>query len=262
MNSRQSLLRATLGAIVGLSLLAGCDSVEVHNEVPPSNPGPDIDFPGYDFEVHASFSYEVAVALHARIRLAGINGAVEIRGSAGATSVKISGKRRVGSSKSLADAEQHLDDLEVRVDDLTDEVLIETVQPQHSEGRQYVVDYTITLPENLDVWVESTNGRVSLADLFASASVRLINGPIDGDVALPLNGVLDLSTSNGNIDLAIPTSTSADFSAKVAIGSINMTNLQAEDLARSSRSLTCKLGAGEGTIDLSTVNGTITVTGR
>ena len=55
---------------------------------------------------------------------------------------------------------------------------------------------------------------------------------------------------------------SADFEASVVNGLISVSALDMTDQVSSLRSMTGRLGDGEGTIDLSIVNGDITVTGH
>ena len=112
------------------------------------------------------------------------------------------------------------------------------------------------------VSVENFNGNVRLGHIVGNASVQVINGFIDSDVTLPRDGAIKLTTSNGNIDLAIPTSTSATLAASVLNGLIHTSNLTLQDQSDSPRSLTGTLGEGEGAIELTTLNGIISVTGR
>jgi len=90
--------------------------------------------------------------------------------------------------------------------------------------------------------------------------VQLVNGQIQAKVTLPTDGVIAMSTVNGGINLNIPQSTSAEFSASVVNGTIS-TDLILINLVSTPTSLTGTLGTGEGTIALSTVNGSISVWG-
>jgi len=153
-----------------------------------------------DFEAEEPFSFEVDVVNQIQLRLQGINGEIDITGIGGANSVIITGTKRVGSYN-IHDAEEHLDELEVNVQDLVDEISVETVQPQNPGGRDYVVDYTITLPSdfevqvanvnglitldsiNSDVAVDNVNGQVTLIDIMGSASLNVVNGEIESEVS-------------------------------------------------------------------------------
>ncbi len=231
-----------------------------------------------DFVARESFHFAVEAEGHTQLRLQGINGNITITALSGVDSVIVAGERRVGS-ESMQDAEDHLQNLQVNVSDLYGEVYVNTIQPDETEGRSYAVDYNITLPQTLDVVisnvngavtidsvngsvsVQNVNGQVVLNDVFGSVSVSLVNGQIEADVTLPTGGTIGMATVNGGIGLDIPQSTSADFSASVVNGTISISGLVLTDLVSTPYSLTGTLGDGEGTIGLSTTNGSISVSG-
>lgn len=221
---------------------------------------PDGDMSDTNFTAEESFSFESGITTQTRLRVQGINGGITITGSPDTNAVSTTGVRRVGSD-SVADAQTNLARLEVRVTSLTDEILVETIQPEQTGGRNYNVDYTITIPQGLNVSVTHVNGNVALNEIVGNATVELTNGPIDGQVTLPRDGTIDLSTTNGNIDLRIPQSTNAEFSANVTNGSISTSDLVLANQVSSGNSLQGTLGDGRGTISLRTVNGNISVTG-
>ena len=170
--------------------------------------------------------------------------------------------------------------------------------PRNSHGRGYEVVYHVLIPVVMSVWAENTNGEiavdsmandvivdltngnvelngitgdldldltngnVTLQEVQGSAHVDLTNGRIYGEVVLPDQGVCDLETVNGDIDLDIPEGTSADFSASVANGAISLTGLALTNSTFTNRSAQGTLGGGDGTIRMRTVNGNIRVTGK
>ena len=115
-----------------------------------------------------------------------------------------------------------------------------------------IVSYGSVLTEALEA------ARMLAEDGIA---VDVINGSIESTVVLPTNETIDLFATNGSIELNIPISTSAEFSATVGIGQINVSNLNILDTISTNRSLTGTLGIGEGSIALSTANGNIDVIG-
>ena len=249
--------------------------------------------------VEEPFFFEVTVDQHVLLRLQGINGSVEITGNPTADSVEVEGERRVGSD-TRADAEKHLDDLKVEVTDLGTEVFIETIQPRRANGRNYTVDYRITIPDNLRVLVNqvngtvfidaidsqvnvnNVNGEIELTDIFGSTRANQVNGKIISQVTLPGEDIVELSTLNGDVDseitlladgtiditaligsinLDIPQNTSATFAAGVVDGTIKLLNLELKNEVRTRNKLTGELGDGTGDIILETEIGNITVTG-
>lgn len=249
------------------------------------------------FEAEEPFFVEVEAGYEALLVLEGINGDIIITGVNDTNSAVITGMKRVRSD-SIYDAEEHLQEIEVNVLSMENEIYIETIQPQDTEYRQYQVDYEITLPKDLEILLDSANGNiildsiyndvtvyhmngdiilieiigsplvdlmngdVTLIEVVGSTFVYLVNGDIESDVTLPLNGIIDLYTVNGSIDLYIPANTSAEFSAAVSIGDISISNLVLENEVRTSTSLSGSLGYGQGTIFLEIENaGNISVFG-
>lgn len=231
-----------------------------------------------NFVAKETFSHKLDVANQSALVLEGINGNVMITGRAGFHSVMVKGEKRV-ESESTQDAADHLQLLEVNVRDLSNEITVKTMQPDESFGRNYVVDYEITLPitfaviaSNVNgavsidtlnnyVAITSINGQITLEAIFASTFIDLSNGQIEGDVTLPANGTIDMTVVNGGIKLDIPQNTSAELTAKVTNGGISIFDLELQNQTTTLTSVTGTLADGRGTISLKTVNGFIQVSG-
>ena len=232
-----------------------------------------------DFTAQETFKIDFPVENHIRVYVEAINGEVVVTGQEDANRVMVTAHLYV-SSDSQEDAELHLEDLDILVTDGTNEILIRTVQPENINGRKYLVEYDIIVPNSFEVVASQVNGTIAILDIQNSVEVSnkngdvflsgivggilagIENGNIEGTVVQPLNETIDLSVNNGGIELSIPTSTSAEFSATVDwIGEINVSNLVITDSLSTSKSLTGTLGIGEGSITLSTVNGNIEVMG-
>lgn len=232
-----------------------------------------------NFQAVESFNFVLPVANHTLFTLIGINGEINIKGNPGGSSVTITGNKRV-LSESVQDAQAHLQDLKVNVKDLQNEIRVETIQPTNTGGRSYIVNYTVNLPEFLknnvtnlngivtlasidnEVTVLNMNGSSTLSNITGSASANILNGQIQATIILPLNGVIDMTTLNGDIDLEIPLNTSSSFSASVTIGTITMQNLILKNTVSTPTFLSGTLGDGQGTIVLeSKQTGNITITG-
>ena len=224
-----------------------------------------------------------AIALDAtnasRFTLTGVNGDIQVVGVSRSDSVFLVGTREVGSRESQTDATIRLQDLQVHFDQQGDTILVRTIQPANQEGRNYTVNYEITLPEFFVVRLAAANGNIDVFDLANDLTTHIANGNtnlkaiagsvhalgVNGNVfceaQLPQSGTLELGATNGEIALAIPTDTSALFEATVANGSIHLVNLTLEDLMSTSTKVTGRLGSGQGSIGLRVGNGTITATG-
>jgi len=213
-----------------------------------------------NFTAEDSFSLKVDVMGHSGLSLQAINGTIVITEIFGANSVKIIGVKQV-KSESIEDAKAHLKELTVDVQDLTNNVFVKTTQPSYLGGRSYIVNYTITLPHNMEIDVNSLNGRLTLNEIHGNVLVDLINGDIDGEVTLPLDGTIDMQLTNGILELDVPQNTSAEFAANVANGGISVSNLMLQNRVETPKSLTGTCGDGRGTISLRTTNGEILVRG-
>lgn len=258
--------KVVLASMLALLLTTACDEDGVNN----------IDT--RDYIAEESFSFNISHESRTAFILQGINGSVEVTGSHQASSISVSGVRRV-ISDSQEDADEHLLLLEVVVDSSTFEPVVRTEQPTESEGREYIVNYTVTMPRGLvldasttngDVTVESidanaaigaTNGRVFASGIRGSATMTVINGEIHASATLPVSGELDLGVTNGFIELEIPQETSAEFYASVVNGTITIMDLVMTDQTTTPQSVTGTLGLGSGTITVHAVNGTIVVRG-
>jgi DUF4097 and DUF4098 domain-containing protein YvlB len=233
---------------------------------------------GQDSEASVSFRYTFLSDGVTRFSIHGINGNVDVTGSADADSVEVWGERIVRSDDQQ-DAEDHLELLTVEVNQADSGIDVQTHQPNQSEGKTYEVVYHVRLPKGLQVSAElingtvtvdkianrvsvsSTNGNVVCSDIEGDCEVALVNGLIDCGVALPTNGRCSLSTVNGNVSLVIPDTTSAGLDAKVTNGSVSVSGLQLKNMRSSRTSVSGTLGDGTGTIQLSSVNGNVQVEG-
>ncbi len=72
---------------------------------------------------------------------------------------------------------------------------------------------------------------------------------------------MSLSTTNGNINCDVPAGTSTMVTATVGNGTISMVDLAMEDQVVSVNQVTGRLGSGDGQLTLSTVNGSVVLTG-
>lgn len=281
-NIKRALRAAALAAAVLFSMNA-CD---IHHGIDA----------GGDATVTESFSFQVNVASQSQLRLEGVNGPIDLVGVPGATTVEIWGKRRV-TSESEEDARAYLRNLEVRVGDSNDEIFVQTVQPQNTHGRSLEVVYHVRMPGNWraiiknangNVLVDSlqnqatvaiangnvelheiagavkaelTNGNMALTGVRGSVRAELINGNVFVETILPKNGACELKTVSGTLGLQIPKATSAEFDAEVSNGTINLVGLTLQATTSSPKALHGRLGSGEGSIKLNTVNGNIQVAG-
>lgn len=213
-----------------------------------------------DFDASESFSFERDATGKAQFRLEGINGTITVTGVSTGQTVTVRGEKRVEAS-SQSSANAGLERLDVEVTETATAVVARTIQPTVSDGRNYIVDYQITVPEKLAILINTVNGEVTIRDIEASTTIAMVNGVVNAEVDIEDDDVIDIASVNGTIDLRIPTDTSAELAASGVNVAISVVNLQLENEVRTPTSVTGTLGDGEGTIGITLVNGTITITG-
>ncbi|HSM17075.1 MAG TPA: DUF4097 family beta strand repeat-containing protein [Gemmatimonadales bacterium] len=240
--------------------------------------GTDDQVQNQNFVAEEALQFDLDATGRTTFRVEGINGNIDVVGAAGTEIFTVRGERQVWS-ESVVDAQDYLDRLEVVITETVDEILIRTVQPQNTGGRNLVVNYVLTVPERLatrlvnvngnvtvrqvlgSVTIDDVNGNVTLDDLSGSVDVVLVNGNIACQAVIVATGTIDLETVNGNVTLDIPQNTSAEFAAHLVNGTITTSNLVFQNVTGGPTSLIGTLGNGQGMIDLRTVNGNILARG-
>lgn len=275
-NSLSTRSASIILAFVCIGFLMGCTGDISGPEINFSADG--FKFGDPEFAMQKTFEADVPVENHSSVKLEAISGTVLVTGNRDADTVAVTARIIVGSN-SQNDAKLHLDDVDVIVIDSPNEILIQTVQPGKLEGRKYTVEYDIIVPSSLEVMTTQVNGNIEIIDIENSVDVWnttgdvllsniaggamavVSNGSIEGTVFLPVGKTIDLSTNNGNLELNIPPSTSAEFSATVVNGQISVTDLDFTDVVNTKQRIGGVIGDGEGTIELSTTNGNIALIG-
>jgi hypothetical protein len=238
----------------------------------------------------APFEIQLERNTQTLFRLQAINGEIEIDGyiapdTLGADLIHITGEREVRSD-SQSDADQYLDSLQVNVSESSSEFTIRTDQPDQSNGREYLVRYHVSLPQDMRVDVDQANGTISIVDIRPqvseswSAEVDQVNGDVfvrDIDEKLRINVVNgtitcshlvsfprqnELTAVNGTIEFHVYEEVSAQLSAELVNGTIAVSGLDLQDASYSPTHVSGTLGSGEGEISLTLVNGTIAVSGH
>ncbi|UCH66819.1 MAG: DUF4097 family beta strand repeat protein [Ignavibacterium sp.] len=239
MKTRTNTILSTLFVLFALLVSFGCADISVNPTADINGPGVNID---QKYKASESFSNIVVLSNQTTIKVEGINGTVNVQSVSGTNQITLSGEKVVRAD-TYQNAYSHLKDIAIEINELTDKVLVKTVQPNYSNGRSYSVNYTISIPSHLNVVVNN------------------VNGEINGRLAMPLNGTIAMSLQNGNIKLNLPRNTSAEFYASLANGSISLQDLTLHNRVASSKSLQGRFGDGQGMITLRTTNGNIHVAG-
>ncbi len=189
----------------------------------------------------------------------------------------VRGQKRVGGTDQ-ADAEAHLANLTIQITEQAEEIVVTSIHPR-TDGRPYVVDYTLEVPARLvpeistvngDVTIEGVeaglavqiiNGAVTLRDIVGSSEVDVINGSIVAQVRIRDDELIRLDGLNGDVSLSIPADTNAQLEATAGNGTVTVTNLTLTNELITSNVVTGTIGTGAGSIMLNADNGNITLTG-
>lgn len=236
------------------------------------------------------------------------NGGIEIS-SWDREEVRIEALKRVKSSH-RSYAREVMEELRIEIDTRgDDEVIVETEYPEHYRGGkglldaifggrkkpQISVEYWITVPEEVDLRIETTNGKIEIEEITGDTRVSSTNGRIgmydvrgfidvsttNGKIELDgINGGLDagttngtvevryssradidadisIRTTNGSIDLGLPKDIDADVNARTTNGHIDTDFPITVRGRQGKKHLSGRINDGGPLIDLKTTNGSI-----
>lgn len=207
-----------------------------------------------------------------RFSLENVNGRVELS-TWSRSEVRIEADR-------AAVSEAALEDVRVEISGKGDEVEVKT--RLRRSGFPFVggggkVDYRVTVPAGARVRLATVNGPLSVEGVAGDLRVSSVNGPVTirdaaGAVeAETVNGGIDaryaaatgtgehrFETVNGGIEVSLPEGSAGRLAAKTVNGSISC-ELPIDDVQKSRRRLQGRLGPGEGSFRMETVNGSVHV---
>jgi hypothetical protein len=107
--------------------------------------------------------------------------------------------------------------------------------------------------------VRSSSGDVSLQEVSGrTISVEAASGDISVDANEPIDGSLAVRTVSGDVKVEITDGCDARVSMSTVSGSAS-TSVELDDLQEEESKVTGRLGEGNGTIDISAINGSVTL---
>jgi DUF4097 and DUF4098 domain-containing protein YvlB len=158
-----------------------------------------------------------------------------------------------------------------------------TIEPDgpHSRrrGPNWSVEFRLSVPRKSNLRLDSTNGGLSVQDVSGEVALETTNGGLslqrvsgdvtgrttNGGIQVELAGKawegdgLDLSTTNGGVDLEVPEGFSADLMARTVNGGVRSDVPVALRGSRRDRRIEAKLGKGGAPIRVETTNGGIEI---
>ncbi|MCK4941834.1 DUF4097 family beta strand repeat protein [candidate division WOR-3 bacterium] len=182
------------------------------------------------------------------------------------------------------DAEDHIDDIEVTDNIAGGQLNLEADMPDNDPGRNYRADFDMTAPAAMFLDLATVNGEVLIQNMTAGVRVRITNGAVTTenlsgsiDVAtvngamycdmeeLAANQLALLTTTNGEVTLLLPSDVVAEFDAITTNGEVMVTGFSSVTYTTnqmSHKAGTIGSGGGSATIDITVVNGNITIQAR
>lgn len=155
--------------------------------------------------------------------------------------------------------------------------------PTHDDQRSWSVSYEIFVPSRYSVNIETVNGGVSISDVVGNLEFKTVNGGVslhrtggnvqgrttNGGVSVELAGDrwdgtgLDVTTTNGGVNLRIPRNYSAQLEAQTHNGRIRapeVPGIQTEtEPGRPATHISTALGVGGAPLKVTTTNGGLSV---
>ena len=172
------------------------------------------------------------------------------------------------SGLTAKEAQDYLDKIEIRFDREGDEIHVETIYPKAwtmpgkaRKPKAWNVDFTILVPDKLDVRCTNTNGDIEIYGSNANAVLQTTNGNVK---VKDNTGEVDAVTVNGNTEIR----NSQDYRITVRAATrngnhvVDMPNAKQGNFAVSTTNGNIEMNLPSGTdprIDIKTVNGNIKV---
>ncbi|MGE5176416.1 MAG: DUF4097 family beta strand repeat-containing protein [Hyphomicrobiales bacterium] len=104
----------------------------------------------------------------------------------------------------------------------------------------------------------TTNGEIKLTGIAGSATARTTNGDVTVEIlSLPGDGIVDLGTTNGNIEARLPKDIHADVEAVTTNGRVDLGFPVKAQGRLTSKTIRGTIGGGGAHVTLQTTNGSI-----
>jgi DUF4097 and DUF4098 domain-containing protein YvlB len=185
-------------------------------------------------------------------------------------------------------AERMMKKLEIDIRESADEIIIETYFPKGSSGggvfgwlfgsggQSFSVEYEIRVPQNIDLNINTTNGKVETENVTGKLRLEATNGKIIGrDISgfarckttngsirvefseIPEGDKLTFKTTNGSIKLYLPQDFGGDVDLKTTNGHIDSDFPLSGRGKKSKKRYSGYIGEGNRELTCATTNGSI-----
>jgi len=180
------------------------------------------------------------------------------------------------------DAAEHIENIEITENISGGELTLEADMPEDDDERDYRADFDMSAPQSIHVNLATVNGTILVEDMIAGANIGVTNGSITTDNlrggmnGAIVNGEIDcdmallaatesalLGATNGEVTLSLPSDVSAQFNAATVNGTVTVSGFPSVNYTTNeSNHKAGTIGAGDATINISVVNGNITIRAR
>jgi hypothetical protein len=227
--------------ILVASLFMGCDENSLSD---------------FRYEAESTESHTINLTTQISLIMYNTNGNISISSSDTANILYYSILKKVESNESEGDAQSHLSDINITVEENVSNIKFGVDHPTNDD-RNYLIDFNIILPNHIHQDIALGNGNITLEYISRLALLNLGNGNVIADLTLEDTCAVSIAVGNGNIDFTIPDSTNADLSASVGNGIISNNGLNFTNQQSSDNQFNGTLGNGAGNIALNIGNGNI-----
>ena len=263
----RSMTSRSAAVIVGLAaaLASGCD---IHHGGP---------WPGNATD---TWTKTYTLASGGELQIVNANGTIDVQAGTSPT-IEVKADRIV-HARSDAQAQSMASKVQIAEEVATDKVVVRTEGLGGVVlGAEIEVNYHLTVPPATRVRLRTGNGKVTVANLEGAVVASVGNGDVSGAnlkggvdmrttngavtvmVAAVGKDPIDLRSTNGAIELTMPTTADANVEASVRNGQMDLGDLPLELIGEQTKQRTRgRLNAGGTPVELSTINGNITIKGR
>ncbi|MCW8803596.1 MAG: hypothetical protein OQK57_04290 [Ignavibacteriaceae bacterium] len=210
------------------------------------------------YESEANESHTLHLTTQTELIVQNTNGNITVTGSDTTSSLYCFITKKVRSKISESDAQSHLSEIDITIQDNANNVKIEVDNP-NDDDRDYEITLNIIIPNNFNHILTLGNGNIAVESITKNIIANLGNGNFSSDVSLQDTCFVEVAVGNGNLTLTIPDSTNALLTASVGNGNISNNGLNFQNQQISNNRFSGTLGNGVGRILLSLGNGNITM---
>jgi len=210
------------------------------------------------YESEANESHTLNLTTQTELIVQNNNGNISVTGSDTSSNMYCFITKKVISKISESDAQAHLSEIDITIQENADNVKVEVDNP-NDDDRDYVITLNIILPHNFDQILTLGNGNISVESITKKIVANLGNGNFNSNVTLQDTCFVEAAVGNGNLILTIPGNTNALLTASVGNGNISNNGLNFQNQQINNNHFSGTLGNGIGRILLSLGNGNITM---